>query len=98
MPCCKQAWVQTLGSVCTPSGPKGGERTEDTEQHQTTSSDPLAHHAPGSSGHPTQQPANRAVEGAGGVPVHHPRLQTHRTCPAQALSTISLEARCNPNV
>ena len=23
MPCCKQAWVQTLGSVCTPSGPKG---------------------------------------------------------------------------
>jgi hypothetical protein len=46
VPCCKQAWVQTLGSVCTPSGPKGGERTEDTEQHQTTSSDPLAHHAP----------------------------------------------------
>jgi hypothetical protein len=23
VPCCKQAWVQTLGSVCTPSGPKG---------------------------------------------------------------------------
>jgi hypothetical protein len=29
--------------------------------------------------------------GRGGVPVHHPRLQTHRASPAQALLTILTE-------
>jgi hypothetical protein len=33
--------------------------------------------------------------GCGGVPVHHPRLHTHRTSPAQALLTILAETCCN---
>jgi hypothetical protein len=43
-----------------------------------------------------EQPANLAVEGAEESQSTPPRLQTHRTSPAQALLTISLETCCNP--
>jgi hypothetical protein len=35
--------------------------------------------------------------GCGGVPVHPPRLHTHRTSPAQALLTILADIYLNPN-
>jgi hypothetical protein len=44
------------------------------------------------SGNDVQAACEPEGGGCGGVPVHSPRLHTHRTSPAQALLTTSIEA------
>jgi hypothetical protein len=45
--------------------------------------------------HDAQAACEPGGGGCGGVHVHHPRLHTHRTSPAQALLTILTETCCN---
>jgi hypothetical protein len=45
--------------------------------------------------HDVQAACEPGGGGCGGVPIHHPRLHTHRTSPAQALLTMLTETCCN---